>query len=783
MAAYEEITAIYCRELHRWPNASDGADTVICECELPPNGQTKLFEGPPRIQIKTEATVDDFEPRLSYRFFGTWSNYTNKRTGETVRQLRARTFVRTRPHGQAGTVRYLMNAPNIGRARAQKLWNKFQGDAVRILRETPEIAAAAVGDRQFNEDKAKQSAAYLQAEQRLESCSIDLIDLLGGRGFPKVTSKKAVAKWGNLAADRIRELPYRLMRFRGCGFLKCDQMYLDMGCDPHWIGRQAASAWYTVARDTNGHTWFDTQFLEYGNPQNGNRGIRGMIGGTAVNPPKALKLAKRAGVLATRRDVAGKLWIAESKNDCAEARLAESAAAMMQADGNWPDVASLDVSDHQREQLAAALKSQLAIFRGSPGTGKTYTSARLISAIIDQHGSEAVAVCALTNKAAIRLSEALAEYEVPARGTTIHRLLGVASRVEGEGWGFVHHEDNPLPYRYLIVDEVSMVGCGLMSTLFAACAPGTHVLLIGDTNQLPPVEYGAPFRDLIAAGVPTGSLTEIQRNSGTIVKACASIRDHGRFDIDSVISPASGNNLGLLPADGNEAIADRIVQACANIRRQNLADPVWDCQVVVATNNLRKTLNLQLQEALNAGGTRATGNPFRFNDKIVCRDNGWLPISEADAPSSDDEDSDDEEETTEVFVAKGELGRVLRVEPKLTIAEFSSPKRIVKIPRSNGGDDKGDDGESKTGCKFDLGYAMTCHYMQGSETPIVFVALDPGPGARMVTSKEWAITAFSRAKRVCYLVGKKETADGMCRREKLSQRKTFLVERIQEALA
>ena len=85
--------------------------------------------------------------------------------------------------------------------------------------------------------------------------------------------------------------------------------------------------------------------------------------------------------------------------------------------------------------------------------------------------------------------------------------------------------------------------------------------------------------------------------------------------------------------------------------------------------------------------------------------------------------------------------------------------------------------------RWDLGYALSVHKGQGSEWPLVVVMLDEYPGARMVCSREWLYTAISRAKRLCLMVGKMGTAVGMCRKEALGKRKTFLVEEIRKEAA
>ena len=126
----EEITATYVRERIRFENAT--ADVIVGEASMQ-NGDGK----PHRIPIK--GPVDDDEPAMhqTYRFYGSWSTY----RGEP--QFHFKTFVRCQPHSRAGIVKYLAQAPNIGQAFARQLWEKFKGNAVKILREQPGVAAAS----------------------------------------------------------------------------------------------------------------------------------------------------------------------------------------------------------------------------------------------------------------------------------------------------------------------------------------------------------------------------------------------------------------------------------------------------------------------------------------------------------------------------------------------------------------------------------------------------------------------------------------------------------------
>lgn len=774
-AQLEEITAIYLGESIRFD-----AKAAVCQFR-PANSSGNLFEDPPGFEAKIEAEEGELQPSLSYRLYGKWENYWNKRLATNIKQFSCKTWIKTQPHGQAGIIKYLCKAPNIGPAIAQKLWVKFAGDAVRILRESPDVAATAVGG-QLSEERAKEASIYLQTEARLEDVTIELTDLLAGHGFPKNLGKKCIKKWGNNAAEIVKRNPFLLMKFRGCGFKLCDQLYMKLGHHPLKLKRLAYCVWYALSRDREGHTWLPVEEVE--------RGLHGQIGSEWLSQirdvdVRAIRLAVRSKLVAARRDERERLFLAEGKRADQEQWIAERVEALSSRRANWPDLSEIDVSDHQREQAAKALdkNSRVAVLGGRPGTGKTYTTARLVKKLVAKVGCDRVAVCAPTGKAAVRLSQAMEEYGLSLPAMTIHRLLGVANHEEGEDWGFQHDEDDPLPVDYVIVDEGSMVDTSLMSSLLRAVSDDAHVLIVGDVNQLAPVGHGAPLRDLIAAEIPYGELREIQRNSGTIVRACSEIVDTGRFRTDQYLSPEDGLNLKMIDAGSPSQTIEKLLAALAMIRERDIADPVWDCQVICPINIKsevsRQILNRQLQAALNTSGRGVPGQEMRVGDKIVCTKNGMFPAYHGGSNSGSGEDDESEGGW---FVANGELGKVTDVREKLIVAKFENPPRMIKIPigKQEKKDDSDDSEESGSAANFELGYCISGHKSQGSEWPIVLIVLDACAGARRVMSREWVYTAISRGKRFCLLVGRLQTAIMACQRVALKYRKTFLAERIQE---
>jgi len=167
--------------------------------------------------------------------------------------------------------------------------------------------------------------------------------------------------------------------------------------------------------------------------------------------------------------------------------------------------------DRQARAAALALRRNLLLVTGGPGTGKTTTIARLLLLRVAQAeaaraGAPRIALAAPTGRAAERMAEslraaverALAEgvepalaAGLPAGASTLHRLLGVIPGLPR----FRHDADNPLPFDLIVVDEASMVDLPMMCKLVEAVADGTQLILLGDADQLPSVEAG----DVLAA--------------------------------------------------------------------------------------------------------------------------------------------------------------------------------------------------------------------------------------------------------------------------------------------
>ncbi len=183
--------------------------------------------------------------------------------------------------------------------------------------------------------------------------------------------------------------------------------------------------------------------------------------------------------------------------------------------------------DWQRVAACAATIRRFSVISGGPGTGKTFTVIKIIALLLEQGMAKgqafSIALAAPTGKAAARLKESIAaalpllqgcediKPLIPTETFTIHRLLGT---IEGSPY-FRHNADNLLPYNVVVIDESSMADLALLSKLFQAVPLDSHLILLGDRDQLASVESGAVLGDICDTGTEhyhTRAFAQMVRN-------------------------------------------------------------------------------------------------------------------------------------------------------------------------------------------------------------------------------------------------------------------------------
>lgn len=308
----DTITGVYLRS--KW--TSDDGSFVIAQLD-------------DETTIKGPIPVEGFTSGLTYQFFG--RKKTHKEYGDQFEFQQSQLI---QPHTRNGIITYLCKyAPNIGPKIAGLLFDAWGTDAVNKLRNETEIAIGPVG-RWITLEKAKAAAKALQEIARLEDTKIELTNLFDGRSFPGALVDECVEKWGILAPERVKRDPFCLLvaEMAGCGFARCDKLYIDVGLPPGRIKRCVMCLWYILHSDSSGSTWLPGK-------ETVQRMLQ-MVGVVDDRPNRrkkrtkgervqaVVKIARQGGWIATYRDEAGQLWIAEGERAREERLVAEKLVAL-----------------------------------------------------------------------------------------------------------------------------------------------------------------------------------------------------------------------------------------------------------------------------------------------------------------------------------------------------------------------------------------------------------------------------------------------------------------------
>ena len=365
----------------------------------------------------------------------------------------------------------------------------------------------------------------------------------------------------------------------------------------------------------------------------------------------------------------------------------------------------------QRSAVANALALGVSVLTGGPGTGKS----RTVATVVREAGllGKSVALAAPTGRAAKRLAELC-----DAEAMTIHRLLGVQPRSNDGGEvdfsaGFARGADWPLDEDLVVVDEASMLDVELAAALLRACADGTHLMIVGDSAQLPSIGPGQVLADLIASGaVAVVELATLYRQDagGAIARLATAVR---AGELPAVDSP--DREVVIVPARGSTECARRVVQLMTDSIPRALGIETDQIQVVTPVHRGPAgtiELNAALKAQLNPSPFRKSANRFDPGDRVVATANHL--------------------EATPTGFANGEVGVVTAVRDKVVTIDFGAG--VPALAEVSG----------KMLADISHGWAITVHRAQGSEFRGVIVVLPP-EAVRML-SRPLVYTALTRAR-------------------------------------
>ena len=395
----------------------------------------------------------------------------------------------------------------------------------------------------------------------------------------------------------------------------------------------------------------------------------------------------------------------------------------------------MELNEKQKNGLTLALqryknKEKYTVIAGYAGAGKS-TLVRFIIEELKTYGVKETDVCfaCFTGKAAQVLLKKGNKNVI-----TLHKLL--YKSIPKESGGFVRIPNPSIPYKIVVVDEVSMAPKTLMDLLFKH---NVYVICLGDPFQLPPVDKKEDNHLLDA---PHIFLDEIMRQAqeSEIIQLSMAIRENRPIEV------FQGKEVQIL-----------------NKEELNTGMLTWADQILVATNATRVSINTQMRKLLNFGEKPQDG------DKIICLRNYWDCFSDNEEPlvngtigilkdsfltkrylpsivKSTDGLSHIDLIMGDFISDSGMYFHSLEMDKKMIdTGEFSLDwKTVYQLNRN-----------PKTRdippLEFTYGYAITCHKAQGSEWDKVLVIEEKFPFDKTEHAR-WLYTAVTRSSEKLVLV-------------------------------
>jgi len=527
----------------------------------------------------------------------------------------------------------------------------------------------------------------------------------------------------------LHEDPYRLTEVAGVGFARADRIALAADVPPESPRRaQAAAAFALAEAEQQGHAFLPLEEL-------GRRTAQ--LTGQPLDPDV---LAGARGLLLDQ----GRAYreLTHASEVAVAATLATRAAAPPHLDHDPGESPPQDDGEERRltdEQWAAvhgAFAARISVLTGGPGVGKTACTQAIVAEA--KRAGATVALCAPTGRAARRLGEATGH-----EAHTIHRLL---EWMPGREPAF--NSGRPLPAELVVVDEASMLNLRLIEVLLGGLAESTHVVFVGDADQLPPIGAGKPFEDLIAAGVaPVVRLTQIFRQAArSMITTAAHEVNRGRTPH---LEPGEGQerDFFFIRRPSPERALEAVVEVVAERAPESFGvDPVREVQVLAPMYRGAvgiDALNERLQERLNPDGRSAVSSRFRVGDRLIqTRNSHELGLMNGSIVFLRSDDPDEEV----IHVDTDDGGSLLIPYDETTYLR--------------------------------LAYAISVHKAQGCEVPVV-VGVCHRSHSRMLT-RPLLYTAITRARSSCVLVGDRAALAGAVRRDDGGGRHSGLAARLRE---
>lgn len=408
-------------------------------------------------------------------------------------------------------------------------------------------------------------------------------------------------------------------------------------------------------------------------------------------------------------------------------------------------ISGICYNEKQRRAIEIAFEKGMLILTGGPGTGKT-TTLRGILKVLESQGLEVV-LTAPTGRAAKRMSELTGR-----EAKTIHRLLEVEWD-KNDKPVFSRNRRNPISANAVIVDELSMVDITVFSSLLEALPIGCRLIMVGDSDQLPPVGAGNVLHDLInSKALPVVELNEVFRQA---MESLIVTNAHKIVKGEMPEIMRTDKDFFFMERPAPYTAAATVAELCSTrLPKAYRYNPAEDIQVLcpsrkgeAGTVNLNKVLQKCLNPAAKHKREHTFGQRvFREGDKVMQIKNNYNITWTSD-------------ETDGMGIFNGDIGMLERIDEGAHTLKIRFDDKVADYPF-----------ESHT--ELEHAYAVTVHKSQGNEFEAVVM---PVTGVvDQLAYRNLLYTAVTRAKKLIVLVGSRQTVEKMVANNSKSKRYSAL---------
>lgn len=664
-------------------------------------------------------------------------------------QFKVLAFKSELPASVYGIRKYLGSGlvPGIGKVYANKIVDVFGTDTFRVLSEESAKLRGVPGI-------GKKRAAAIKEAWDAKRTERELYIFLQTYGVTPGQCVKLVHQFGAEAKRVLTTEPYRVAReIEGIGFKTADRIAINLGFANDAPPRLDAGILFALETlQEEGHTAFrEVDLGDYTANllETDSKLVAARI--EALVQAKSLVRHWPAGVA---DPLPGSALIQLPHNDRFEDKIAATVDRLMKVGSGLPPIkidaavawaeekAGFEFHPLQRSAVKNALAHKVSILTGGPGTGKT----TILRALVEILKAKKVRLhlAAPTGRAAQRLAETTGGF-----ASTIHRLL----KYDAARGGFVANESAPLATDFLVLDEASMLDTRLAAALFQAVPSRAHLLLVGDTDQLPSVGAGNVLKDLIGTErIPVTRLAVIYRQQGqSQIVTTAHAINAGDSSLPPAVPDVAGaqvwSDLNFITAADAEDCLRKVIELCTEFvpRKLKWPHPINDVQVLAPMHKGVAgvaNFNVQLQAALNphGQGLRTPGGEYRPGDKVIQLRNNY-----------------------DKNLFNGDIGTVVSTDgvAGTLIANFDGEKHTF---------DRGEFGD------LALAYTISIHKSQGSEYPVVIVPLLKAHF--MMLQRNLLYTAITRGRKKVFIVGEPAAYAMAVRNSESKQRITHLQQKL-----